>query len=482
MSDLNLYSVNWQDGMLITRQHLKDQEKYFEDLIRWHNLDIGDRYGLVKKSFDGKAALALNCLVSGNRLRVEVTHCQAISPDGTYINIEDAGRNPIRAEGAIGEATVPVFVSVDAAAKQTVGEPDPGEDLPRVPYMVNNYAVHLGAAPNLPEGTFLQVAELVINGSEVRYSPNYFPPCVNIAADEQLAVKVSDFRNRLENLLSLSSRAHMAVSTSGALAGESTHLQVAFKETTYLLVYHLAATLDDFVVGRNALHPMHMVIQFKRLFRVFSTLMNLQPGLKDYLNEKFFSKELNSEVGRFMAAVDNFILADYNHRQLGGHIQAIDDLLNTLRGAIGFLAQTKREQLGEQAVATDSLTYQGRTYRVAGFSSTRLEQIGELSYLMVDIAAPRAVADSVVLMSKDLFSVAEWNNMQVRLGLNDARGLGETDPIDVDVTTFGNKVALHPRDMMRSSGVRQITLIFRGARDNTKFKNLGKMDLIIYTM
>ncbi|SYZ72874.1 hypothetical protein TRIP_C20989 [Candidatus Zixiibacteriota bacterium] len=482
MSDLNLYSVNWQDGMLITRQHLKDQEKYFEDLIRWHHLDVGDRYGLVKKSFDGKAALALNSLVSGNRLRVEMLRCQAVTPDGTYINIQESGQNPVRADFSISGAAVPVFISVDASGKQPVGDPDPGEDLPRVPYMVNGYAIHLGAPPNLPDGSFLQVAELLINGSEVKPSPNYFPPCLSVGADEQLAAKVSDFRNRLENLLSLSSRAYMAVSATGALAGESTNLQVAFKETTYLLVYHLAATIDDFVVGRNAIHPMHLVIQFKKLFRIFSTLMNLQPGLKDYLNEKFFSKELNSEIGRFMAAVDNFILAEYNHRQLGGHIQAIDNLLNILRGAIGFLAQTKREQLGEQAVATDSLTYQGRTYRVSPFSSTRLEQIGELSYLMVDVASPRAVADSVVLMSKDLFSVAEWNNMQVRLGLNDARGLGETDPVDVDVTTFGNKVALHPRDMMRSSAVRQITLIFRGARDNTKFQNLGKMDLIIYTM
>ncbi len=482
MNDLNLYSVNWQDGMLITRQHLKDQEKYFEDLIRWHSLNVGDRYGLVKKSFDGKPALALNCTVRGNLLRVEVMRCQAVAPDGTYIDIQESANNPVSSEASISETTIPVFISVDAAGKKPVGEPDPGEDLPRVPYMVNSYSVHIGKRPNLSEGVFFQIAELTINGSEVGFSGSYYPPCLNVNADERLAIKVSDFRNRLENLISLSSRAYMAVSATGALAGESTNLQVAFRETTYFLVYHLASTLDDFVIGRNGVHPLQVVIQFKKLFRVFSTLMNLKPGLKDYLNEKYFSKELNSEIGRYMSSIDNFILADYNHQQLGAHIQAIDEYLNTLRGIVGFLAQTKREQLGEQAVATDSLTYQGRTYRVSPFSSTRLEQIGELSYLMVDIASPRAVADSVVLMSKDLFTVAEWNNMQVRLGLNDARGLGETDPIDIDVTTFGNKVALHPKDMMRSSSVRQLTLIFRGARDNSKFQRLGKMDLIIYTM
>ena len=72
MSDLNLYSINWQDGMLITQQHLKDQEKYFEDLARWYALDVGDKYGLTRKSFSGKPALSLNLSVSSNSLRVEV--------------------------------------------------------------------------------------------------------------------------------------------------------------------------------------------------------------------------------------------------------------------------------------------------------------------------------------------------------------------------------------------------------------------------
>ena len=72
--------------------------------------------------------------------------------------------------------------------------------------------------------------------------------------------------------------------------------------------------------------------------------------------------------------------------------------------------------------------------------------------------------------------------MQVRLGLNEARGLGETDPVDIDGTTFGNKVALHPQDMLQSQAVNQITLIFRGAGDSDKFSGLGKSDLIIYTL
>lgn len=482
MSDFKLYSVNWQDGMLITQQHLKEQEQYLEQLAQWHAMEVGDNYGLVRKSRSGRPALSLNLSVNGSRLRVEVDHCHAVTSDGHYIEISNSGPDVVRGEAEISETRIPVYIGVDPNAKMAVGEPDPAEDIPRIPYLINQYSIFLGAAPNMPEGKFIQVAELTINGSEVSLSPGYYPPCLSLFSEERLVETASDLRNRLENLLSLSTRAYRVITASGSLSGESTSLQIAFKDTISVFVYHLAATLDDFIIGPNAGHPINMVIIFKKLFRVFSTLLNFHPGLKDYLNEKYFSKELGSEVGRFTSSIEGFLLTEYNHQDLGGQIKIIDEILDLLRGVIAFLAQTKREELGEQAVATETLTYQGRTYRNLSYGANQLEQVGELCYLLIEVAEPCPVSDIVSLMSKDLFSDDEWRNMQVRLGINEARGLGETDPVDIDTVAFGNKVALHPRDMLESSSVRQVTLIFRGASTPDKFARLGQMDLIIYAV
>ena len=482
MSDFRLYSVNWQDGMLITRDHLADQEKYFEELVRWHARHIGDGYGLIRKSRTGQPALSLNLSVSGNRVRVEVLRCQAITPDGLYIEIDGSTGEVIRGETDNSAASIPVYLGVDVEQKKQVGEPDPAEDLPRVPYLVSGYSVHLGAPPNLPEGRYLQVAVLQVRGSEAGFAPDYYPPCVTLYADERLAEKASDLRNRLESLLSLSTRAYRAMAASGSLAKESTSLQVAFRDTVNAMVYHLTGTMDEFVTGPNAGHPLGMVVYFKKLCRMVSTLLNLHPGVKDYLNEKYFTKQIGSEVGRFQSSMEAFILSDYNHRDIGSHVRMIDDILETLRNIMAFLAQTKREALGDQAVATETLTYMGRTYRNLACKGSRLERVGELSYLLIDVAQPCPVSDIVTLMTKDMFSDAEWRSMQVRLGINAARGLGETDPIDVDTVAFGNKVALHPRDMLESSSVRQVTLIFRGAPDPNKFAGLGSMDLILYSL
>ncbi|MEW5994358.1 MAG: hypothetical protein AB1744_08170, partial [Candidatus Zixiibacteriota bacterium] len=375
-----------------------------------------------------------------------------------------------------------VYLGAQLDERRQVGDPDPKEDLPRVPYLVGNYVLTLGQPPNLPEGRYLQIAELAISGSEVQQSDGYYPPCLNLNADERLAQKAADYRNRLENLLSLSSRAYAAVASGGALAGEQTSLQQAFIETIHHFAYHLSSSMDDFLVGRNARHPIDLVAFFKKLFRVFTTLLNLKPGLKDYLNERFFVKQMNTDVGRFISTVDGFLLSEYNHADLGGHLKVIDDILGAVRGIMGFLAQVKREQLGEQAVATDTLTYHGRTYRIVQYSGSRAEQVGELTYLMIDVARPCPISDTVVLLNKDLYPTGQWTSMQVRLGLNEARGLGETDPVEVDVVTFGDKVALRPEDMLRSPSVHQLTLIFRGAGAPDKFAGLGKMDLIVYAM
>ncbi len=482
MSDMSLYSVNWQDGMLITQQHLKDQEKYFEDLIRWHALHIGDFYGLVKKSLAGKPALSLNLLLSGRRLSVEVDRCQAVTPDGHYIEINESTEGHVKAEADVAEGIVPLFIGVEDARKTQVGNPDPGEDLPRVPFLSYDYALHIGDKPGLAEGQYIKVAELKVSEGEVVHSDTYYPPCLSLHADERLNQKVNDFKNRLEKLITLSSQAYMAISTESSTSAQGTNLQAEFKETVGRFVQYLASSYDQLMAGRNASHPMQLYTHFKRLFRVFSTLMNLHPALKDYINERFFVKQTSSDIGRYMSSIDGFLLSEYNHNDIGGHIRTIDDLFTTLRELLGFFAQVKKDQLGPQAMATQTLTYHGKTYSLADYSSCRLEKVGELSYVLVEIANPCPMSDTAILMAKDLFGERTWSNMQVRLGLNEARGLGETDPVTVDTSTFGNKVALHPQDMMKSALVSQVTLIFRGAGEAEKLANLGKTDLIIYSL
>ncbi len=475
MSNLKLYSVNWQDGMLLNEQHLSDQERYLEDLSRWYAMPGGDAYGLVRAGSIDAPALSLNLSVNGDRLRVQVDRCRAITSDGHVIDINESSADSVGATMHLADGDIPVYISVNPGQKNPTGAPDTTEEVPRLPYRASAYTVHLGERPNAPEGQVLQLALLVVAGSEVAHSARYMPPCVTLAADERLSQKAGDLRNGLESLLSVGNRAFAAM-----LAGEKTDLQASLRDCVYRFVAYLSSSVDEFVVGRNAGHPLSLVIFYRRLFRVFHTLLNLHPGVRDYVHEKYFIKEASTDVSRFMSLIDGFLLARYNHEDIGGHIQAIEGITDHIRGLLGFLAHVKGEQLGPQAVQTDSISYSGKTYMVADYTRVDVEQVGDLVYVQVNLSDPAPMKDTVILLAKSIFDLQDWSAMHVRLGLNDARGLGETDPVAVDATTYGDKVALHPHDMLQTQSVRRLTMIFRGVPDVQGFNQLGKMDLFVY--
>jgi hypothetical protein len=482
MSDFKLSSVNWQDGMLLTMAHLREQDQYMEELSRWYAAEANDNYGLVKKTHS-EPSLKLNATLSGNRLRVEVRFCRAVMPGGMYVEFNEkvSGGDVLKTETEISETTIPVYLGVDPLRKKQVGEPDPAEEVPRIPNEIPGYLISLAAPPNLPEDRFLPIARLVVSGSEVAEDKNYIPPCVHVTDHERLAAVLIDFRNRMESLLKLSINAFTEASSDKKLEGASTKLQNEFRETTQFLAYHMAAHLDDFSIGRNSPHPSWVIVQFKKMFRVVSSLLNLRPGLKDYLNEKFFTKEAGTDIKTYLASVDAFLLSEYNHRDIHSQLQMVDKILGVLRAMMAFLAKTSLDQLSDQAVASDTLMYQGKTYTNVKLTANRLEVVGELSYLEMELAEGKPMKDAVTLLNRDLFPDPVWRNMQIRLGLNNARGLGETDPVEADVTAFNNKVVLHPMDMLQSSSVRQVILIFRGIPDPKKLDNLGKTDLILYS-
>ncbi|MBU8920738.1 MAG: hypothetical protein KOO63_02650 [Bacteroidales bacterium] len=483
MDGFKLQSMNWQDGMLLSMGHLRDQERYFEELVRWHSTGSGDNFGLVKKDV-AQPPLKMNASLSGNRLKVEVSHCQALLPCGMAVEYSEVTSEGtvLKAEADVNDTRVPVFIGVMPGERVQVGSPDPAEEVPRIPYEIPAYRVFLGQVPNLPESMYIQIGLFAINGSEVSPADDYFPPCVSINADDRLYAIAIDYRNRVENLLKLSINAYLAASSDQGLEGASTKLQSAFRETTHFLVSHMSSHLDDLTVGRNAPHPGVFMTHFRKLFRVTSSLLNLQPALKDYLNEKFFAKEAGTDVGTYLSSIDAFLLSEYDHRNIAGQIRMVDSILGTMRALMAFLSQTRLDQLSDQAVATETITYQGKTYKNCDLGASRLEEVGELSYLVMELAEPCPVNDTVTLIDKNLFSDSQWRSMQVRLGVNEARGLGETDPVEVDITSYSNKVVLHPMDMLQAASVRQVTFIFRGIPEPQKLSGLSKSDLILYVV
>jgi len=478
MSNFRLYSVNWQDGMLVARKHLLDEERYVEDLARWYAYPVGERYGLARKSSDGRPALGLTVLVHGARVRVELSRCQAITSDGTVIEINESGPEVLFAEAPLQGDRIDVFLAVNREAKRPVGAPDARELVPRAPFAARDYALHLGEPPALPESDFLQIARLKIAGGDVVQAPDYYPACLSMYATDGAYEKHKEYCNRLESLMAVISRAHLVAATAPPAGGRN-ELPAGIEALCDRVGAQLAATFDLLALGPAAPHPHEVVVFFKRLFRTVATALAYRPAVKDYLNDRLFSRTLGSSMGAFVSQIDSFLLTEYNHRGLSEHFHAIDAVLRLLQETFSFLAQSDR--IAPEPSITETVEYQGRTYAMAATSGLRCEERDGLCYLLVALPAAIPLSDLVVLMAKELFDVSQWNAMQVRLGMNDALGLGQTDPVKVDTVTYGSKVVLRAQDMVRNAAVKQVNLIFRGKGDVRKFRELKPSELLIYT-
>ena len=93
--DIDLSSVHWTQGMLLTPEHFLRQERYFDSSLLWMMRYAADAYGLVgagARSNPAERGAALHDPVvniddDGEVLKVSVTQCRGISPSGDIIEI-----------------------------------------------------------------------------------------------------------------------------------------------------------------------------------------------------------------------------------------------------------------------------------------------------------------------------------------------------------------------------------------------------------
>ncbi len=470
MSEFRLRSVNWQDGMLVSRNHLADQERYFEELSRWYGRPVGDNYGLIPSSDGG--ALEYHASLRGSAVRVEVTRCHAVTEDGSLIEIAPGEGGVVIGEAEGVTEAIGVWVVIAAEAKKQVGQADPNEPVPRLPYCVPAYEVHVGQQPSVSQARCVQIAQLEVSGDSLVESPFYFPPCVSVAAHERLYGKVRELRDRLDSLMTAITRVASGLTPAGAGADLVSNLRHLVSQ----LGLHAAARFDTVSLGRNAPHPLTIVNQYKSLFRVLTTLLAYMPGVKDFLTDRFFQKQLRTEYRTFARTIDSFLLAEYTHLDLGRHFEQIDKLLTTLQQLVAFLAQG---DIAPEPVASDTISYKGLTFAAVSHKECVREDWNDFAIVSLNLTSPVSVSDCVILMEKDLMDQGQWNAINVRIGFGEV-SLGETNPMVIDTTTFGSKVALRGQDMIRVDSAGRAGLWFRGLKDAKQLNNLSEADIKLY--
>lgn len=480
MNNFNLWSVNWKDGMLVNQQHLKEQERYFEELLRWALFHLPHDYGVIRNPFHVGDPLNLDLTMEGDVLRVSLRACAAVTPAGHLIYVTDAnqGDEPIRAHKQVAleeSGKLGVYLVVKANSKKEVGDPDPKEDPPRFPYLTPGYELVLGDAPNVNEGTFLQVAELKVAEGKVEQSRDFVPPCVTIASLSRLQNQIARFYSILETI-----QGYALATLKGFAGGSAAEALAGQNQVKSLLsqfewvVKNIASSLDIYLSPVSNRSPREVVGFFKSFFRGYQVFFKLDPGLKEFVINEYFAKQLTPSQGdMFFELLESFEKSSYNHSDLRGHLRQISQLLQIMDGILKFYA-------GGIPVSEETITYEGIQYNLIGYQKPSYRQEGDVHYLVLDGFGAKSLQNLIVRVKRGVIRREDYPRITAYLGANEDDTLATAEPSVLDAEKYPEWILIKPRMDVSCLGLSRLNIILAGAIDNRRLSSVSPDEVQVF--
>ena len=292
--DLKLSSVNWEHGMLLTPDHFRRQEQYFDSLVLWALRYTTSAYGLVgggpRLPEAERGAARLDPIVSlmedETSLEIAVTQCRGLSPAGCVIEITPAYpvRRTFQKTELEGVQETPVYLIYEPHKKvEADGERD--EFNPQM--MTARYPAYRLSlqAPADQAGYAVVCAQL----RRQRYAtgfeknPDFIPACTSMTAHSGLAAA---YRKIVEEVTFLAERyaeLHRAMREYLTLFTER-GIETEVDSQTVQFVDRMVVALQDCVYELldSAQPPQRFFGQLRRFTHSAAVFFDLTPGMQTY--------------------------------------------------------------------------------------------------------------------------------------------------------------------------------------------------------
>lgn len=293
-NELQLRSVNWEHGMLLTPDHFLRQERYLESLVGWGMRFLTTGAGLVGGGmrlpesdlgtvrFDPEVTLA----ETAESLDISVAHARGVSPSGLIVDIHASGTISRRfsKEQLAGVAEAVIYIVCEPGVRQKEdGVPDaynPQMRTERIPsYRVSLSVTAAERAQSIAVGRIRRPA----TGMYFEVDPGFIPPCVSLAAHSELMAgsrRILDSVNRLASGYSELHRAmreFMVIFTERGIDTEIDRDALIFAERMVLELQDAAYALLD-----RTQPPAVFFGRVRRLLHSAAIFFDLATGMQQY--------------------------------------------------------------------------------------------------------------------------------------------------------------------------------------------------------
>jgi hypothetical protein len=342
--EINLSSVNWTQGMLLTPEHFLRQEKYFDSALLWAIHYALDGYGLVGSGGrvepvergTARHDPVIDIDDDGEAIKVSVSQCRGISPAGDIIEItpSNAINRSFPKSQIEGHQELGVYIVCEPHDKVV----EDGYDDPANPQMKSTrrqrYRLQLDVtAAEAPHS--LMISRLRKAEGSMRYEriPGFIPVCTTLIGHSELKRAWERLRDQIISLSERYLQLHKAIVEYIAIAAGS-YIPTGADNEVLQFVGRMVITLESSI--HDALDPLQSPQRFlKQLYRVVrsaSVYLDLSPPTREYFRELValglteFSSMLEQEQQSLLANRELTI-----HDNLGDDVRRIEQAFQRLR-------------------------------------------------------------------------------------------------------------------------------------------------------
>jgi hypothetical protein len=468
-----LFSVNWEDGMLVRAAHLIEQEKYYEYLNRWVVEHTPHLFGLTGPTPWHKSSLDLRLDHDGQNWLVVITRCYGMTVSGRIIQIDNILSNEVRSVPVTTGSgdKIPVYLHVKRE-KRGVGNPSGQDEPTRHPHRAFDYEVIAGELREIDPADCLKVGEIKYSEGRPALSADYIPPCMVIGSHPLLAEQC----RRLSGLLTLVQQ--------NAVSGFQAFVAVAqdkpgkfgiehrwFQDMLSGLAIQIGGMLRAHPTPDLPMAPYDLIRFYRQVFGIVDSMLDTYRESSLILKKKFGD---NEAFKRFLSGIKE--TGDYNHYDLGPETSRLIKLMNDFVEFINLIKSLAGALPQEGLI----MNYRNREYRLQQFSTIHSLIDRDSVTVKIDGLGNCVSRDILVGLHRDLFSGVDYRYIMVKIGINENNIPGRMDPVYVDAEASSGNLLLKPMDDLAEPAIGCINLNFRGNFNPQDLKSISNDMVNVY--
>lgn len=292
--DLNLNSVNWEHGMLLTPDHFLRQERYTDSTFLWLLRYASNSFGLVgggPRIAENELGVArfdpiVTLTQDEQSLTISVTQCRGITPAGCIVEVTP--ENPVLRKFALsdleGVKEAPVYL-VAAPHEKEAADGLRDEFNPQM-QTERRIAYRLSLQPAPDQMAYALVAAQIRPlryGSGYEKDAEFIPACTTMAAHSELAAGYRQILTQVTFLAERYSELHRAMREYLLLfteRGIETEVDVQTVQFVDRMVMSLQDCVYELLDYTQA--PSRFFGQLRRFLHAAAVYFDLTPGMQGY--------------------------------------------------------------------------------------------------------------------------------------------------------------------------------------------------------